>query len=90
MVPPETRIARLRLGRLAVRRVAEVPAAPSGPSALARQKVLVDSLRRALEGERSRGRAGHWSFDANRCLGLERAYREASDALDRLNKSEPR
>ncbi len=77
-------MAGLRLDRLIVRPPDSAGAGASGASARAVQLALVDTLRRALEGERVRGRAGHWSFDANRCIGLERAYREACAELERL------
>ena len=52
---------------------------PLGPdeivdeSAAARRKVLA-RLYRALRAERTRGRAGHWSYDLNRHLALSQAY----------------
>lgn len=49
----------------------------AAPAALAGRPELVAALSRALAGERERGRAGHWSFDLNRCLALEQALAEA-------------
>jgi hypothetical protein len=40
---------------------------------------LVLRLRAALRSERRRGRAGHWSYDLNRHLGLLQALRALSD-----------
>ena len=40
-------------------------------------------LARALRAERTRGRAGHWSYDLNRHLGLLQAYRAERAALTR-------
>lgn len=50
------------------------------------QRALVGRLGRALDGELRRGRAGHWSFDANRCLALEQALAEARRGLLRLEQ----
>jgi len=36
---------------------------------------LLTKLRRALRAERRRARAGHWSYDLNRHLGLLSAYK---------------
>lgn len=36
---------------------------------------LLAKLRRALRAERRRARAGHWSYDLNRHLGLLSAYK---------------
>lgn len=62
---------------------------PIGPDELSddssaiRRKVLA-KLARALRAERSRGRAGHWTYDLNRHLALSQAYaaekRMAADA----------
>jgi hypothetical protein len=43
----------------------------------------------ALRRERSRGRAGHWSYDLNRHIGLLQAYRAERRTLRRqADKSE--
>jgi Family of unknown function (DUF6477) len=35
---------------------------------------IVAALARALRAERNRGRAGHWTYDLNRHIGLKQAY----------------
>ncbi len=35
---------------------------------------ILSGLRRALRAERSRGRAGHWTYDLNRHIALRQAY----------------
>jgi hypothetical protein len=51
---------------------------PIGPGELAddsregRRRILA-MLARALRSERRRGRAGHWSYDLNRHIGLRQA-----------------
>ena len=40
----------------------------------AARRVLVARLARALRSERTRGRAGHWTYDLNRHIGLAQAY----------------
>lgn len=42
---------------------------------------LLAKLRRALRAERRRARAGHWSYDLNRHLGLLSAYKGELAAL---------
>ena len=42
---------------------------------------VLAKLRRALRAERSRGLAGHWSYDLNRHLGLLSAYKRELAAL---------
>ena len=42
---------------------------------------VLAKLRRALRAERSRGLAGHWSYDLNRHLGLLSAYKGELAAL---------
>jgi hypothetical protein len=60
---------------------------PIGPDELAdatprgRRRVLF-RLARALRGERARGRAGHWTYDLDRHLGLIEAYRAERAALE--------
>jgi hypothetical protein len=46
--------------------------ADSSPSAC---RTIVARLARALRAERTRGRAGHWTYDLNRHIGLHQAYR---------------
>jgi hypothetical protein len=61
---------------------------PIGPEELAdstprgRLKVLC-RLARALRAERARGRAGHWTYDLDRHLGLIEAYRVERAACGR-------
>jgi hypothetical protein len=38
-----------------------------------RRRILA-RLARALRAERNRGRAGHWTYDLNRHIGLKQAY----------------
>ena len=52
---------------------------PVGPDDIADdspagRRAILARLARALRGERSRGRAGHWTYDLNRHLGLKQAY----------------
>jgi hypothetical protein len=53
---------------------------PIGPeeigdtSRLGSRKILL-RVARALRAERARGRAGHWTYDMNRHIGLIQAYR---------------
>jgi hypothetical protein len=49
------------------------PAEIADDSDAARREVLA-KLSRALRAERSRGRAGHWTYDLNRHLALSQAY----------------
>jgi len=35
---------------------------------------IIAALARALRAERNRGRAGHWTYDLNRHIGLKQAY----------------
>jgi hypothetical protein len=52
---------------------------PVGPNELAdesdagRRRILA-RLTKALRGERSRGRAGHWTYDLNRHIALAQAF----------------
>ena len=38
------------------------------------RKRILAALARALRAERNRGRAGHWTYDLNRHIGLKQAY----------------
>ncbi len=38
------------------------------------RRALILRLARALRSERNRGRAGHWTYDLNRHIGLRQAY----------------
>jgi hypothetical protein len=51
---------------------------PIGPdeiadASLAARRSIVARLTRALRAERGRGRAGHWTYDLNRHIGLSQA-----------------
>jgi hypothetical protein len=52
---------------------------PVGPDEIADGRIearrrIAAKLARALRAERNRGRAGHWTYDLNRHLGLKQAY----------------
>jgi hypothetical protein len=52
---------------------------PVGPDEIADEseaarRRIVARLARALRAERSRGRAGHWTYDLNRHIALRQAY----------------
>ena len=52
---------------------------PVGPDEVADEsadgrKAILRKLARALRAERTRGRAGHWSYDLNRHIALSQAY----------------
>ncbi len=49
------------------------PADLADDSAAARRKIVA-RLARALRAERNRGRAGYWTYDLNRHIGLSQAY----------------
>ncbi|HET7717624.1 MAG TPA: DUF6477 family protein [Bauldia sp.] len=68
------------IGRLDYERSRHLPRLiPVGPeevadgSLLGRRSILA-KLSRALRAERNRGRAGHWTYDLNRHIGLHQAY----------------
>ena len=42
---------------------------------------ILAKLSRALRAERNRGRAGHWTYDLNRHIGLRQAYSTARRLL---------
>jgi hypothetical protein len=46
------------------------------------QRCIVATLARALRAERNRGRAGHWTYDLNRHIGLRQAYLAERRLLD--------
>jgi hypothetical protein len=53
---------------------------PVGPADIADdspagRRAILARLARALRAERNRGRAGHWTYDLNRHIGLCQAYR---------------
>jgi hypothetical protein len=52
---------------------------PVGPDEIAdrsttARRAILAKLARALRAERNRGRAGHWTYDLNRHIGLKQAY----------------
>jgi hypothetical protein len=49
------------------------PAELTDPGPAIRRKIIA-RLARALRSERTRGRAGHWTYDLNRHIGLRQAY----------------
>lgn len=49
------------------------PADLADDSVTARRRIVA-RLARALRAERNRGRAGHWTYDLNRHIGLSQAY----------------
>ena len=59
------------------------PAEIADGSAAARW-LVVKRLAKALRGERSRGRAGHWTYSLNRHIGLLQAFEAERSALRRL------
>ena len=54
---------------------------PSGEPA--RTQAIVLLLAKALRAERALGRAGHWTYDLNRHLGLLQAYKAERATLKR-------
>jgi hypothetical protein len=48
--------------------------------------LILSKLGRALRAERRRGRAGHWSYDLNRHLGLMGAYKGEFARLNRIGR----
>lgn len=68
---------RSRLARL----IAVTPAEIAATDAQTRRDILL-RLERALRSERARGRAGHWTYDLNRHIGLAQAYRAETRRLD--------
>ncbi|HZP20057.1 MAG TPA: DUF6477 family protein [Bauldia sp.] len=52
---------------------------PVGPREIADvspagRRAILARLARALRNERNRGRAGHWTYDLNRHIGLHQAF----------------
>jgi hypothetical protein len=54
----------------------------------ARRRLLA-RLARALRAERNRGRAGHWTYDLNRHIGLKQAYSAERQALAAMRRTTP-
>lgn len=68
---------------------------PIGPRELADRSIagqdyIVRRLLRSLRGERTRGKAGHWSYDLNRHIGLVRALRTERATLRRMRAAQDR
>ena len=61
------------------------PATLADDSTEARQRIVA-LLARALRAERTRGRAGHWTYDLNRHIGLKQAYAAERRALAPLHE----
>ena len=70
----------VRAGAVTYRRALHLPRLiPIMPSELADpdpavRRMILRRLARALRSERNRGRAGHWTYDLNRHIGLAQAY----------------
>ena len=47
--------------------------------------LIIAKIRKALRGERTRGRAGHWSYDLNRHMGLAEALK-GETALQKISR----
>ena len=67
---------------------------PVGPDTLdddgdGARRVILARLSRAIRAERCRGRAGHWSYDLNRHVGLCQAYVAERRMLGRGGQREP-
>ncbi len=71
-------------------RVLPVGADEVADESSAGRRGIVARLARALRAERSRGRAGHWTYDLNRHIALRQAYlaerRWLDDRVPRLIK----
>ena len=55
----------------------------------AMRRRIVGRLARALRAERTRGRAGHWSYDINRHIALLQAYEAERRHLRAPRRSAP-
>jgi hypothetical protein len=53
----------------------------------AARRGIVARLARAMRAERTRGRAGHWTYDLNRHVVLRQAYVAERQALNSLARS---
>ncbi len=79
-----------RAGAKAYRRARDLPRLlPLWPHEIADEspeggRRLVVRLRKALAGERRRGRAGHWTYDLNRHIALLSAYKGELAMLEAL------
>ena len=55
----------------------------------ARTRRIVALLARELRAERALGRAGHWTYDINRHIGLMQAYKAETAGLAALRGHRP-
>ncbi len=60
--------------RLHLPRVLPVDPAEIADESPVARRAIVRRLARALRAERTRGRAGHWTYDLNRHIALAQAY----------------
>lgn len=80
----------VRAGAVAYRREAMLPRLVALPPAeladdgIPAARRIVDRLGRALRAERRRGKAGHWTYDLNRHIGLMQALVAERRRLARL------
>jgi hypothetical protein len=51
------------------------------------RRAILSRLARALRAERNRGRAGHWTYDLNRHIGLRQAYAAERQLLSEIGFS---
>ncbi|MCB1489479.1 MAG: hypothetical protein KDJ88_18725 [Bauldia sp.] len=71
-------------------RLAPVTARQLADDAPETQRYIVARLVRALRAERSRGRAGHWTYDLNRHIALKQALAAERRRLADLLKAGPK
>jgi hypothetical protein len=71
---------RYRRGAMLPRLIPVGPEAIADDTAAGRRRIL-GLLARALRAERSRGRAGHWTYSLDRHVGLLQAFRAERAAL---------
>ena len=68
---------------------------PVGPDDIADEspagrRAILARLARALRAERNRGRAGHWTYDLNRHIGLKQAYAAERQGLGAWRAPRPK
>ena len=51
-------------------------------------RAIILHLAQALRDERRRGRAGHWTYDLNRHIGLAQAYRAEQERLEGMGREQ--
>lgn len=81
--PPMERYRR----EIALPRLIPVGPAEVSDCSIAGRTAIVQRLMRSLRGERVRGRAGHWSYDLNRHVGLVEALKHERQALRQLTRA---